>query len=165
MRKFTAFLSLCMAGGLFLSGCATTSEPQASSDFEVEQVPIPEYREFLGELRVAVNDGIPREFNDREMERFEHLSDKLIALVDDHDSIEEMAPEHRRDLYNTHQELQALVSGKRDYQVICKRRSTVGTNFKTTECYTRREWREVSDHSRRVMEGIMRSPMTAPPGG
>ncbi|MDQ2068351.1 hypothetical protein [Natronospira bacteriovora] len=168
--RYSQFLTLAVLSAMVLWGCAGTGTGSSNEEletFEAERVSVPEYREFLGELREAVREGIPREFNEREIQRYGQLERRLLDLLEGVDSVDEMNRDEQRQLYNAQEALQALVSGQRDYQVICRRRHTVGTNFKTTECYTRQEWQEVSDQSRRFMEDFMRSPMEPPagPGG
>lgn len=148
-----------------LSGCAGSggadNRAQATTEteeeeFEPEKVSVPEYREFLVGLREEVSEGEPREFNERERREFDELYNELMSQLDGYESTDAMDPDQQREVFNTHEELQALISGRREDQVICNRRHTVGTNFKQTECYTRKEWREAKDESQQYLQDRFR---------
>lgn len=146
---------------LMLAACAGNGQAreEPAADVRAEKVSVPEYREFLVDLREAVSEGIPREFNQREMDRFNRLDSRLTGLLDGVDSVDELSRDERLALFNTHEELQALMSGRQDDQIICRRERTVGTHFQTEKCYTRREWREASEDSRRFIEDHMKAPV------
>lgn len=132
----------CLSSVLFVAACAT----QGPGHITPEKVTIPEFRLYLADLREAVNEGVPREFNDKEMREFNRINMRLLSLTDGRDSIDEMSDDERLALYNAQEELQSILIGKREDQVICRKRHTVGTNFKRTQCYTRREWDQMSYH-------------------
>lgn len=162
----TLFLiSLLVFGGCASSGGAD-NRAQASAEqdeeFEVEKVSIPEYREFLGNLRDSLSEGEPRQFNEREVDKFNRLYSKLLNIMEGHETPDTMNANQRQELFNTHEELQALVAGDRDNQVICNRRHQVGSNFKKTSCYTRQEWREAKEDSQNFMRHQFRGPTAGP---
>lgn len=152
-----------------LSGCAGDGHSKSSeerlSNFEAEKVSIPEYRDFLEELASSISQGVPREFNGRELARYRELDQRLQDILADYDSIEQMNREERRRLFNTHEKLEMLISGQRENQVICSRRHTVGTNFRVTECHTRAEWERQREASQEFMRDRMRQPAQQLPSG
>lgn len=166
-RPFSIVSIFFVLAAVALSGCAGSGGPdnraqaaaeerEQEDEFKPEKVSVPEYREFLAGLRESVSEGEPREFNEREMRKFDELHNELTSLLEGHESTDTMNPEQQREVFNTHEKLQALVSGRREDQVICNRRHTVGTNFKKTECYTRKEWREAKDDSQQYMRDRFR---------
>lgn len=162
-RPNLAISILFLLAAVALSGCAgadTRARASATEEeeegFKPEKVSVPEYREFLVGLRESVSEGEPREFNERERRQFDELYNELMSLLEGHESVDTMHPEQQREVFNTHEELQALMSGRREDQVICNRRHKVGTNFKQTECYTRKEWREAKDESQQYLKDRFR---------
>lgn len=143
MLSFRLLAGVCLGSVLFLGGCAT----QAPEPVTPEKVSIPEFRLYLADLREAVDEGVPRAFNEKDMREFNQINMRLLSLIDGRSSIEEMSSEERLALYNAQQELQSILIGKRENQVICRQRHTVGTNFKKTQCFTRREWDLMSRES------------------
>jgi hypothetical protein len=143
------------------SGNRTMAAPDRVVD--VEQISIPEYREFLAELANAVESDIPREFNDKEMEQFNEVSVELDRLLANYDSREQMDQDSLVRLYNLHSELEAVVVGRDENQVLCRRRHRVGTNFKVTECKSVNEWRYEQDMSQEFIRNMMTSDAGRPP--
>ncbi|NBB93967.1 MAG: hypothetical protein GVY32_12460 [Gammaproteobacteria bacterium] len=163
--------ALSVATALLLAGCAssleTTTPPGAGND---EQQPvlvgIPAYREFLTRLDQAVARGAARPLEAKERQSYRSASDRLDTLLARHESIDDMSQRDRVDAFNLHQELQAIVVGNYDDQIICRIDRAAGTNFPITQCRSvaeRRRLRELTqDWKRSTFRGIMPS---APGGG
>ena len=65
-------------------------------------------------------------------------------------------------LLNLHSNLEEVVMGAADQQIICQRRHTVGTNFKRTTCKTRAEWRAERERASELMRNIYTSALFPP---
>lgn len=152
----TVALSGCAGSGGADNRAQASAAEEEEEEFKPEKVSVPEYREFLVGLRESVSEGEPREFNERERREFNQLYNDLMSLLEGYASVDAMDRDQQREVFNTHEELQALMSGRREDQVICNRRHTVGTNFKQTECYTRKEWREAKDESQQYLKDRFR---------
>lgn len=139
MHRITTGLMAVLVA-ILITACAST--PRSSTPARPEIVSIPEYREFLVELDSAIQDGEPRELNDREMERYSETTGKLNRLLAQYDSLDNMPEDHRRELFNLHEALQSTVVGRREDQILCRRTKTVGTNFRETRCMTHAQWEE-----------------------
>lgn len=150
-----------IAGIAFLAGCAATSQPQ----YTAEVVDVPEYREFLAVLEQHVEEGVPRELNEREMQRFQRLNGSLNELLAGVDDINQLSSSERTRVFNLHQELSATVVGRDEDQVICRRQQTVGTHFRVTECRTRAQIAEDRARADMYFNDSFVSPMTGPQHG
>lgn len=145
-----------------LAGCAPYERRDDSLRLDPETVSIPEYREFLVELNTAVEDDIPREFNSQEMDQFNRVSTRLDKLLAQHDTIDTMDEDQRVQLLNLHSKLEAVVIGKDDDQILCRREQRVGTHFRTTECRPVSEWREEQQRAQHFFSSGIRSTMEPP---
>ena len=155
-HRIAPFFAILAVASL-LSACAgnetrtTTSAPATSN---IERVSVADYRVFLADLRETIQAGEPREFNNNEMRRYQRIDNRLNALLENYQSIDEMSQDERRELFNLHEDLQALVIGRDEDQVICRRQQTVGTHFRNETCRTRSEWREEQEEGRRLMRNM-----------
>ncbi|MEE4331020.1 MAG: hypothetical protein V2J10_09135 [Wenzhouxiangella sp.] len=159
-------LFLCAAFAIALIGCATETHDRQRSmaTIEPDKVSIPEYQNFLASLSAALDEGRPRELNTVEQARFDDVMGRLDRMLDRFESVDDMNQDERVALLNLHADLEEVVMGAADQQVICQRRHTVGSNFKRTTCKTRAEWRSDRENASRLMRDIYISSMTAPPG-
>lgn len=146
---------------LLLTACAG-HQAQHTATPNIEKVSIQEYQVFLADLRASINQGIPREFNRVENERYDRIDNRLHALLEHHESIDSMSENERRELFNLHEDLQALVIGRDQDQVICRRQQTVGTHFQTQKCRTRSEWHNEQEQSRQFLRGMFRHEVIDP---
>lgn len=164
-RIVTGLAGIALA--FFLAACASTNTDTRSPQpdpVEPERLTIPEYREFLSELDVAIKNGEPRELNSTEMERYLDISSRLGVLLARYDSIDEMSETRRIELFNLQETLQATVIGKREDQLLCRRTRTVGTHFRETRCLTVSEWEQRREQAQEYMRDKFHSWMGAPPG-
>lgn len=159
LKTFT-FLAL-LAVPLLMAACAPY-EPRSTVRLDPETVSIPEYRDFLVELNKAVDEGIPREFTDREMDRFTRIHSRLDQLLARHETIDTMDQEERMQLFNLHEQLQGVVIGRQEDQIICRRAKQVGTNFRQTQCKTESQWQEEQRNAHHYLQSGIRSTMEGP---
>lgn len=149
--------ALILAGAVVLSACATVSYPVP------EIVSVPEYREYLDYLRSQIDEGVPRELNDQEMAHFRRLSRTLNGLLADVGHIDELEYDDKIRVFNLNEELHAVVIGRDEDQVVCKRQRTVGTNFRTTTCRTLSDVRREREGAARwIREDVMQRDRGAP---
>lgn len=160
-------LLICSVFALLTIGCATDTydRQRPMATIEPDKVSIPEYQNFLASLTAALDEGRPRELNAVEQSRFDDVIGRLDRMLDRFESIEDMDQDERVALLNLHADLEEVVMGAADQQVICRRSHTVGSNFKRTTCKTRGEWRSDRERASELMRDIYISSMTAPPGG
>lgn len=162
-------LALTASLAIALAGCASTPSqnrtlPSPGRTADIEEVSIPEYREFLEQLANAVDEDVPRAYNDKEKEQFNDISVELDELLSRYDSKDEMDEDSRTRLFNLHSRLEAVVVGLEDNHVLCKRRHRVGTNFKVTECKTVETWRYERDLSQEMFRRFFFSDAGRPTG-
>ncbi|RTE85582.1 MULTISPECIES: hypothetical protein [Gammaproteobacteria] len=144
-------------------GCASSSNESSISPTTVS---VPEYRTFLNELDVAVQQGVPREMEEDEINQVNALTSGIRRILEGHESIDTVSEMDRTRVFNMHENLQAVLLGDRASQVICRSERSTGTNFKTTSCMTRAEW----DMRKQAVERLFNqgtgfgSSMSAPEG-
>ncbi len=135
---------------VFMAACASTSTPR-SEPAQARVVTIPEYREFLTALDASIEQGEPRPLNTVEMENYLEASGRLRSLLGRYESVDAMPEAERLELFNLHETLQAVVIGKSEDQVMCRRVQTVGTHFRETRCMTHSEWQYRQEMAREYM--------------
>jgi len=136
MKFFKALLAVITVG-VFAIGCASSSNQAGISPTTVS---IAEYRTFLNELDVAVEEGVPRELAEREKEQYNALTNGIRRILEGHETMDTVDDTDKSRIFNMHESLQAVLLGDRSSQVICRTERSTGTNFKTTSCMTRAEW-------------------------
>lgn len=158
-------LLFCAAFAVVSIGCATDTHDRQRpmATIEPDKVSIPEYQDFLAALSAAIDDGNPRELNSVEMTRFDEVTGKIDRLLASVDTIETLDQDQRVRLLNLHADLEEIVMGAADQQIICQRRHRVGSHFKSTECKTRAEWREDRELASKLMREIYLSSQFPPP--
>lgn len=162
MTRFTTFVSLLtIALALLLAACAPY-ETRPAQTLDMKTLSIPEYREFLTELTAAIAQGEPRELNAREKDRFQRITGRLDRVLASHQSVDEMDHDTQTQLFNLHNELEAVVVGRDEDQLLCRREHRVGTNFRVTECKTVSQWREEQDIAQRHLRGAYMSHLAPP---
>ena len=148
---------------LLCAACAGTNAPRDTNAGVAapqpvlegpETVTVGEYLEFLDALAVAVGDGVPRDFNRTERENFRRVDSSLRDMLSSRSSIDELSESQKVTLFNLHQELQGIVIGQPEAQVICRRRHTVGTHFQTTTCKTQEEFNRDQQESQRYLRSL-----------
>ena len=126
-----------------------------------KRVPVAEYLAFLDTLSVAVENDEPRAFNQREVDRYNELVRQLRSRLEGVDNIDQLDEEQQVDVFNLHEELQAVVIGDPRYQVICRREQTVGTNFRRKTCMTVEELRNRQERAQDMLRSAW--PYMGPP--
>ncbi|NBB93966.1 MAG: hypothetical protein GVY32_12455 [Gammaproteobacteria bacterium] len=164
---------LTLSATCFLVACASSPNAGGSSNMAEESVDhesrsptvvgVAAYRQFLDKLDQAVAEGEPRPLNDEEMEQYRAAYSRLDLLLAQHDSIDTMSQTQREQVYNLHEELESIVIGDREQQVICRRERVTGSHFRNTRCKTVSQWREERDRAQQWMRGSMRSMMPEDP--
>jgi hypothetical protein len=160
--KILAAIALAALTMAFV-GCAPY-ETRSPMQLDVESVSISEYREFLTLLNEAVEEGEPRELNSQEKERFTRINSRLDRLLAKHDTLDSMDQEERLQLFNLHEQLQGVVIGREEDQIICRRQKQVGTNFRQMQCKTQSEWQEEQRNAHDFLSHSFRSTMEPPAG-
>lgn len=157
-------LFFCVVFAFLTIGCATDTydRQRPMETIEPDQVSIPEYQNFLSSLSAALDEGRPRELNTVEQSRFDDVMGRLDRMLDRFETIDEMNQDERVALLNLHADLEEVVMGAADQQIICQRRHRVGTHFKSTECKTRAEWRKDRELASELMRDIYLSSQVAP---
>lgn len=125
-----------------LAACAatttSTSSPAAGASNNQHRAPdmldVPEYREFLAELRENVENGVPRRLSRKEMERFNELDRNLNSLLAGVDDIDQLGTDAKTQVFNAHEAIWSTVVGRDEDQVVCRREGRVGSHFTQTRC-------------------------------
>jgi len=136
-----------------LSACAGTVERSSP-----EVVTLGEYRQFLAELRQEIEQGDPPLLAGRELERYSNIERRILTQIDGIDDVDELTHREQTELLNLHESLWATLRGRDDDQMICRRVSQVGTNFRTTRCRSLGEIRASQRNTQVFMDNLKRAP-------
>lgn len=131
------FLATLATITLLAACAATTSPPPAEPRPEhraPEMLDVPEYREFLSELRENVENGVPRQLSRREMQRFNELDRSLHTLLASVNDIDQLNHDDRTKVFNAHEAIWSTVVGRDEDQMICRRETRVGSHFSEMRC-------------------------------
>lgn len=175
-------MKLRTLGLLFFSplifACATTSQPgQAPADPHAhlapepvapapEKVSVPDYLDFLDSLAASVAEQEPRPLNSRELQSYRQIDGQLREALAGVETIEEMSRDRQVRVFNLHEELQSVIIGAPENQVICRREATVGTHFRRVSCITVAEFQQRQKDSSEFLRDMFRSgPMIDPNPG
>lgn len=148
---------------LLCAACAGTNAPRDNNAAAAapepvldgpETVTIGEYLEFLDALATSIGEGVPRDFNQAEQANFRRVDNSLRDLLASRSSLDELNESQQVRLFNLHEELQAIVIGEPEAQVICRRRHTVGTHFQRTTCKTQDEFDRDQQESQRYLRNL-----------
>jgi hypothetical protein len=140
---------------LLLSACAGNVERSSP-----EVVSLGEYRQFLAELRQEIHQADPPLLEGSELERYNQIERRIFTHIDGVDDVDEMSHREQTELFNLHESLWATLRGRDDDQMVCRRVSQVGTNFRRTTCRSLGEIRASQRNTQVFMDNLARAPET-----
>lgn len=92
--------------------------------------------------------------------------DRMAGQLQGVTRMDQLTPEQRTQLFNDQELVNSLLTAARDdSRLICQRRGTVGTRFKTTHCETVKQRRERARTAQDMVRQYMRPTMKDPGGG
>lgn len=77
--------------------------------------------------------------------------DRIFAILEGRDSIEELTAQQQVDLYNAQNVVNGVVADAELDREVCRREKQIGSNRVKLVCLSKREWREVYDNTQRDM--------------
>lgn len=95
---------------------------------------VPEYLDYLTELREGFKEGEPKPLSRREQQLFDNADRDIRKILAEVDSVEDLSRDASMALYNSQEQIQAILTGAEDTRVLCKREARAGTNFRQTRC-------------------------------
>lgn len=122
---------------------------------------VPEFLEYLAEVREATEAGEPRKLSRREQRLFDSADRDIRSLLEGKSSIDELSEEEAVALYNSQEQIQGVLLGAEDTRAICRRQSQAGTHFRQTRCVsaaTRAEQQEAAQELLRRFPTEWRAP-------
>lgn len=148
MRTLAAFALLAS----FASSAADAPAPAA---------PQPTLRQIVDQqtqLRVQVAEarGAFKEMYPGDRERLLKQQDRLLQLIGDRQSMEELRVEERVEVFNTLQEVNAAATKAEDERTICERTRLAGSHRFSTVCMSGREYREHKENARKSVRTVMK---------
>lgn len=106
-----------------------------------------------------------REIEDADKDQVLSALDRMAATLDGVTRFDQLTPEQRLQVFNDQELVNTLLTAARDEsRLVCQRRGTVGTRFKTTHCETVKERRERARTAQDMVRQYMR-PTVKNPGG
>lgn len=106
-----------------------------------------------------------REIEKADKERVLSALDRMAEQLEGVTRLDQLSPEQRTALFNDQELVNTLLTAARDEsRLVCERRGTVGTRFKTTHCETVKQRRERARAAQDMVRQYMRPTMKNPGG-
>jgi len=145
IRVFAALIFILM-----LSSCASTSPSrsqsaaappsQSSVNLSQARVVTPQYfLDYINEMRVAVENGKPRQLDAKEMQRVNRIVGDLRETLTGIESIQDLSSDDKNEVFNATQELWATIHEAQHQQVVCEEAARTGSRIRSTDCRTVRQ--------------------------
>jgi len=160
---------------LMLAACASTptsSSPstaapssQSSVNLSEARVVSPEYfLNYINEMRVAVENGKPRQLDAKEIQRVNRIVGELRETLTGIESIQDLSSNDKNQVFNATQELWATIHEAQHQQVVCEEAVRTGSRIRSTDCRTARQLSNDRDQYREFMRSSIYAPQTPPAG-
>lgn len=145
-----------------LLAVAMLSSGVVRAEAEPQHVGVADYLQYLDDLREAFKEEKPKPLSDNEWRLFDDADAKARAAVAGHDNTETLSVAQKASLFEAQQTIIAVLDGKHDERVICRREGRVGTNLKKTHCVSVTQLRLERENARRMMrEQALIAPMSS----
>lgn len=118
--------------GVLLAALVVAGNVRADDGSDVATVP--EYLEFLAELREGFANEDPWPLSKREQRMFDEADRNIRRLLSGRDSIDGLSSEQSIALYNSQQQIRAILTGEEDTRIICRRVARTGSHMRQTRC-------------------------------
>lgn len=101
--------------------------------------------------QVAAKRGAFKDMSEGDRERLLKQQNRLLSLLEGRNSIDELRPEERVDVFNVLQEVNAAVTKAEDERKICERTRLTGSHRFQVVCMTAKEYREHKDNAQKSL--------------
>ena len=95
--------------------------------------------------------GAFKDMSEGDRERLLKQQTRLLALLEGRNSIDELRPEERVEVFNVLQEVNAAVTKAEDERKICERTRLTGSHRYEVVCMTAKEYREHKDNAQKSL--------------
>jgi hypothetical protein len=117
-------------------------------------VGIGEYFEMLSSLREDLEQGEPRQLNASEWQEFDRIEGRFQRLLGDVEAIDDLRDRDRLRIFNLQEELDTLLVGREEEQVICERRRSTGSRIPRQNCRTLSQIRQEQARAQQFVHGL-----------
>lgn len=100
------------------------------------KVDVDGYFTMLEELRTDLEEGTPRELNRDEWREFERIVGRFESLLGNVESVDELDRREKIRVFNLQEELDTVLIGHPDLQVVCNERQGTGSRIPRRDCRT-----------------------------
>ena len=132
-----------------LLACSMTAEAN-----ERPTVSIDEYFQMLDGLRTDLEQGKPRKLTASEWQEFDRIEGRFKRLLDGVEASEDLRDRDRARVFNLQEELDTLLVGRKEDQVICQRRRATGSRIPRQECRTLAEIQQEQRSAQTFLQGL-----------
>lgn len=126
-------------------------------------VSVDEFLQALEQVRANLQEGEPRELDRDDWKEFDKIHGKFRKILGEVDTIEDLPPRKQTEVFNLQEELDTLLVGRKEEQVVCTERRQLGSRIARRDCITVGERRVLRDRAMQIL-GDIPSVMTAPSG-
>ncbi len=114
-------------------------------------------------LQDIADDTVYNEISYTDVKVVKHALNMMSSSLEGVSDLAELTEDQRADLFNNQGVVNTILTmAENDSRMVCKRRGTLGTNFKTTTCETVRDRRERQRADRLAIDGFLRgTPITS----
>jgi len=108
-------------------------------------------------LKDISNNTVYNEISYSDMKTVKHTLDLMSSTLEDVTDVNELTEGQRADLFNNQGLVNTILTmAENDSRMVCRRRGTLGTNFKTTTCETVRDRRQRQQADRHAIDRFLR---------
>ena len=145
LRKFILLSALLACAGV---AAVETAKLSAFQHFEKQKSVI---------LKDISTNTVYNEISYSDMKMVQQTLDLMSSTLEGVTDVNDLTEDQKADLFNNQGVVNTILTmAENDSRMVCRRRSTLGTNFKTTTCETVRDRRQRQQTDRRAIDRFLR---------
>ncbi len=145
LRKFILLSALLASAGV---AAVETAKLSAFQHFEKQKSVI---------LKDISTNTVYNEISYSDMKMVQQTLDLMSSTLEGVTDVNDLTEDQKADLFNNQGVVNTILTmAENDSRMVCRRRSTLGTNFKTTTCETVRDRRERQQADRHAIDRFLR---------
>lgn len=128
-----------------------------------EVVSVDAFLAALDDVRAQLQEGDPRRLDEDEWREFDKIEEQFERVLSDVETIDELNGRQKTKVFNLQEEMDTLLVGRREEQVVCTERKQLGSRIARRDCVTIGQREAERDRALRIL-GDIPSVMRPPAG-